>query len=466
MNQKKGFGLGEVVQAREISTSGYSPNETRRIMALLAFCVVLMMTGFGIIVPVFARRLGEFGSGVETLGYMTMSFALAQFVAAPIMGSMADRYGRRPLIIIGLVAFALANVGFLFAPSSEVFILIRLLEGAFTAGIFPAAMGVVSDISPEGDRARWAGILMGSYGAGFIFGPVLGGFLYDTWGYAMVFIASAVMATLALVAAIIILPETHTESIRRREKLLKRRETAFTKTRKKSLFDTLPRPLYIFGMLLLIDFVIIFTFAFVEPEMVFYFYDDLGWTTIQFGLVVGAYGASMVIGQWFLGPLSDRFARKPVIIIGMTLFAVFYIGLVISINYYVMLLIAIISGIGEALMMPALSAYYMDISDERYRSRVLGFKESAASLGGVIGPLTVALISAMVTSQTIFMVAFIVTILTTILAMIVLKEPRREFEQTKDITQDLSRQRSMAAQTAYSGIVINAGTSRTSRFDS
>ena len=141
--------------------------------------------------PIFARRLGEFGSGVEALGLMTMSFALAQFISAPVMGALADRYGRRPLIIIGLVAFAIANIGFLLAASTKFFILVRALEGTLTAGIFPAAMGVVSDIAPEEQRARWAGILMGSYGAGFIFGPVLGGFLYDTWGYAMPFIASS-----------------------------------------------------------------------------------------------------------------------------------------------------------------------------------------------------------------------------------------------------------------------------------
>jgi len=452
--------LGEILPAAEVISGGYSQQSTRRIMAMLAFCVALMMTGFGIIMPVFARRLSEFGSGVEALGYMTMAFALAQFVAAPFMGSLADRYGRRPLIIIGLLAFATANVGFLFAASTNVFILVRLLEGAFTAGIFPAAMGMVSDIAPEEQRARWAGILMGSYGAGFILGPVLGGFLYDRWGFAMPFIASAVMATLAIIAALIVLPETHTPAIRKRDRLLKQREDTHRESGAQSIIDTLPKPLYILLTLLLVDFMIVFTFAFVEPEMVFYFYDQLGWSTVQFGIIVGVYGLSMVIGQWLLGPLSDRFARKPVIVIGLFLNASLYIGLAAITNFYIMLGIAALAGVGEALMMPSLSAYYIDISDKRYRARILGFKESAASLGGVVGPLSIALVSALLTSQIVFIIAFVFMIIAAITALFILKEPRHEHKPSADVDQSLSRNRSLAAQAVYSGIVLNASTVR------
>ena len=113
--------LGQVVVATEVTTSRLNHRQARNVILLLAASVGLMMTGFGIIFPVFARRLGELGSGVEALGLMTMSFALAQFVAAPIMGSLADRYGRRPLVLLGLTAFFAANIGFLFANSITAF---------------------------------------------------------------------------------------------------------------------------------------------------------------------------------------------------------------------------------------------------------------------------------------------------------------------------------------------------------
>ena len=188
--------------------------------------MALMMTGFGIIMPVFARRLGELGSGVEALGLMTMVFALTQLIAAPILGSWTDRFGRRPFILIALIAFTATNIGYLLAQSTPMFILVRALGGAFTAGLFPAAMGVVADIMPEEQRARWIGMIMGGYGAGFVFGPVLGGFLYDGFGFAAPFAISAVLAFLAFIAAAILVPETRPAPIRRREALRQRRETA------------------------------------------------------------------------------------------------------------------------------------------------------------------------------------------------------------------------------------------------
>jgi DHA1 family quinolone resistance protein-like MFS transporter len=452
--------LGEVITGARVITPGLSPVRRRNIIFLLAACIALLMTGFGIILPVFARRLMEFGDGVEALGMITMSFALAQFVAAPFMGSLADRVGRRPLIIVALIAYIAANIGFLFATTTTSFIIIRLLEGALTAGLFPAAMGIVADISPENERGRWSGILMGSYGAGFIFGPVIGGFLYDGWGFAIPFILSAVMACLALIGVIILVPETRTENVRHRDELLRRREIQLSGDKKTSLWESLPRPLTVFSMLLLLDFMIVFSFAFVEPQMIFYFYEQLNWTTIQFGVIVGAYGGSLVISQLLFGQLSDRFARKPVITIGMLLYASFYIALVVLTSYPLMILAAILSGIGEALVMPALSAYYLDITSEQHRSRVLGVKESSAALGGVLGPLLVVGISAMTTPQGVFMFAFVATLVTTLFAAVILKAPQKSSEPHPELAWELSRTRSIAAQATYRGIITSATSAR------
>ena len=107
-----------IVIATQVITSAYTPRQIRNIILLLAGCVALMMTGFGIILPIFGRRLGELGAGVETLGLMTMAFALAQLVTAPFMGSLADRIGRRPVILFALLSFAIINIGFIFPEIS------------------------------------------------------------------------------------------------------------------------------------------------------------------------------------------------------------------------------------------------------------------------------------------------------------------------------------------------------------
>jgi multidrug resistance protein len=452
--------LGEIVTGASVITPGWSAVRKRNVVLLLAGCIALMMTGFGIILPVFARRLMEFGEGVETLGIMTMSFALAQFVMAPVMGSLADRIGRRPPIILALVAYIIANIGFLFAPTSTIFIAIRIFEGALTAGLFPSAMGVVADISPEDERGRWSGILMGSYGAGFIFGPVIGGFLYDGWGFAMPFVLSAFMAFFALLACLIMVPETRGEDIRLRDQLHQRREAQLNGGRKQSLWNSLPRPYIVFATLLLIDFMVMFSFAFIEPQMIFYFYEQLGWSTIQFGVVVGVYGSALVISQLLLGQLSDRLARTPVIIIGMLLYASFYVALVLIKSFPLMLLACVVSGVGEALVMPALSAFYIDITPKQHRSRVLGIKESSAALGGVLGPLLVVGVSAITTPEGVFMFAFWVSLATTVIALVVFSRAHPARQKHAQMAWDLSRNRTIAAQATYRGIVTSASSSR------
>jgi DHA1 family tetracycline resistance protein-like MFS transporter len=443
--------------------SSLDPRRIRTIISLLAASVALMMTGFGIIMPVFARRLGEFGSGVEALGLMTVAFALAQFLAAPIMGSFADRFGRRPLILLGLAAFAASNVGFLLAPSTAVFIGVRALEGALSAGLFPAAMGVVADIVPEDRRARWVGIVMGSYGAGFIFGPTLGGLLYDGWGFSAPFVASAVMATIAFVAAFLLVPETRTSEVRRRERLRRQHMAASVVVPEPSVLDSLPRPLSIFGTLLLIDFVSVFAFAFVEPQMVFYFYEQLDWTTVQFGVVVGTYGLAMVLSQTVLGQLSDRFGRKPIILVGTLLTISFYIGLAIVTQFTATLLVALVAGMGNGLTMPAMSAFYLDITPSQRRSSVMGLKESTTALGGVAGPLMVVAVSALTTPQGVFSIAAGLLAAVLLLAFVVLREPQRAPEEVGDVAVESSRRRALSAQASLRGVVLRAQAARVAR---
>jgi multidrug resistance protein len=432
----------------------------RKIILLLAASVALMMTGFGIIMPVFARRLGEFGAGVEALGLMIMAFSLAQLVASPFMGTLADRFGRRPWILVALAAFALANVGYLIAQSTLMFILVRAVAGALTAGLFPAAMGVVADLVPEKKRAQWIGIVMGGYGAGMIFGPVLGGFLYDGWGFAAPFAISGALGLIALICAGIMVPETRPHAVRRREALRQRRIAAGTPTHGASWWASLPRPLHILGMLLLLDFVSTFAFTFVEPQMVFYLYDELGWSTIRFGLVVGVYGLAMVFGQTVLGQASDRFGRKPIIVVGLLLNTTLYFGIATVTAFPLMLLVCAVAGLGAALISPALSAFYLDITPEQHRSRVVGIKESSLSLGGVAGPLLVVVAAGFTTPKGIFIIAGLIMLFGTLLALAVLRSPRPAAEEMGDVAWEIANKRSLAAQTSLRGIVMRAATER------
>lgn len=404
----------------------YTPERTRNIVLLLAGSTALMMTGFGIIMPVFARRLGEFGDGVAALGWLTMAFALSQLIAAPIMGSLTDKHGRRPFVLIALFAFMLTNLGYLLAQSTPQFIAVRVAGGALTAGLFPAAMGVVADIVPEKDRARWIGVIMGGYGVGFIFGPALGGFLYDGWGFAAPFILSATLSLLALTAAFFVVPETHPPAVRIAKKASSiSGERMGLQATAASYWHTLPRPLSRFTTLLFIDFVGSFAFAFIEPQMVFYFYDDLGWSTARFGVVVGAYGLAMVFGQLFLARSSDKYGRKPVIVVGILTSSLLYIGLRSFTAYAPIVLGAMTAGLGSSLIAPAASAFYLDITDRAHQGRIVGLKEAALALGGVMGPLSVIAASKVMGPYGIFTIAAGLVLMSALTAVLFLHEDRK-----------------------------------------
>ena len=417
--------LGEIIIATRVTTSSMSHRRARNIVFLLAASVGIVMTGFGIIMPVFARRLDEFSSGVQALGLMTMAFALAALLASPPMGALADRIGRRPLVLLALASFVAVNIAFLFAPSTKVFIAIRAVEGVLTAGLMPAAMSVVADIIPENERAQRVGIVMGAMGSGLIFGPVIGGVLYDGWGFAAPFIASAVMASVAFVFALILVPETRTREVRRREALRQRRTVTTSLPQEESRWASIPKPLYVFGTLLILDFVIVFEYTFIEPQMLFYFYNELGWTTVQFGVVIATSGVAIVVGQAVLGRLSDKVGRKPVIVLGALLFTSLPAALAFVTWFPLMMLFAATAGLGLALIMPALSAFYIDITAEQHRSRVQGIKSSAASLGGVLGPLLLAGAVALMAPRGVFISAGVLLVVTAVLALAVLEEPSR-----------------------------------------
>jgi DHA1 family multidrug resistance protein-like MFS transporter len=154
----------------------------------------------------------------------------------------------------------------------------------------------------------------------------------------------------------------------------------------------------------------------------FYAYNDLGWNSSMLGLVMSTYGVAMMLGEFAFGRLSDRLGRKPIIILGLVLFSAQFVGLAFFRNYILIAAAFMIAGLGNALYDPALSASILDISPLEHRARILGIRYTAGSIGNILGPALVVLVTFYLNPSRIFMVAVGIVLLATVAGLSIKKE--------------------------------------------
>ena len=382
--------------------------ERRRFFNLLISCLAFQTTGVSILFTVFARKISTLGSGIEVFGLSATAFSVTALIAAPFMGMIADRFGRRILVLASLLTHSLAPLGYLLASSGGMFIGVRAVAGALTVGLIPATTSMIADVSLPVERGRWIGYVTGGSAIGFVVGPPLGGALYDLWGLAAPFFAAVSLSFVAFLIALILIPETgnletHKLNPGKNEAIETSTTSKFTYLT--ALKNAVPRPYSTFIMLIVISFIAVFAWRFVEPQFHFYIYDVLGWTSARFGLCMSGYAVLYMLAETLLGRLSDRFGRKPVLIVGLMVHAAQYLALISTQSATFIALGIAISGFGEGLFMPALNAYYLDITPDKFRARVLGIKESVFSLAGLTGPALIVLVVQYVPPRGIFLIA-------------------------------------------------------------
>ena len=393
---------------------------TKTALVLLPGCIALLMTGFGIIVPVFPQRLEALGLGAQTLALMEVAFGLGMFLFSTPTGTLADRIGRKPIILLALAGFIVTNLMLATVNIPPVFILIRFVEGMFISGLMPASMAIIGDSIPSEKQGRWIGFITAAQASGLVLGPGIGGFLYQAWGFSSPFLISAGLAFIASLLALILLPETLPAHVRKHARLsrIKKRQV------ERGSNGTLPRVSILLRALmplLIIDCGITFIYPFVLPQYPFYLMKALGYSALQFGIIASVYGLSLAVFPAFLGQLCEASPKKLLIMLGSLLYSTLNVGMLFLHQYVLLLGAAMVTGIGNALLLPALSTIYLGFTTEQHRSQVMGIRGTAISLGTLLGPLAQALASPWITPQTAFVIAIALSLVITLLASVVLK---------------------------------------------
>ncbi|MCL7465360.1 MFS transporter [Phaeovulum sp. NW3] len=184
---------------------------SRHAVTFVLVAVFLDMVGFGLVIPVLPRLIGEVGQmGLAQAaligGWMFAAFSLAQFACAPLMGNLSDRFGRRPLLLLAIGGLGLDYLFHAFAPSIGWLFVGRVIAGICGASHVIAA-AFLADVTPPEGRARAFGLMGAAFGLGFVLGPAIGGMLGEL-GPRVPFYAAAAISGLNLIYGLIVLPET------------------------------------------------------------------------------------------------------------------------------------------------------------------------------------------------------------------------------------------------------------------
>ncbi len=290
-------------------------------LIFLLITILVDTIGFGIMIPVMPELLmeltGEDLSGAAIYsGWLIFLYAGIQFIAAPVLGNLSDRYGRRPILLLSLAAFGVDYVFMGLAPTIVWLFVGRAFSGVFGA-TYSVANAYIADITPPEKRAANFGLLGAAWGLGFISGPILGGLL-GAYGPRVPFFAASALALANVIYGFFVLPEALAPE-NRREFNLKRANPigALVQMRK------YPAIFGFFGVIALYQIAhdanpAVFSFSMMEK---------FAWTEREVGLALGCVGVCGIFVQAFLiRAIIPRIGEANSVYFGMTCFALGFIG--------------------------------------------------------------------------------------------------------------------------------------------
>lgn len=345
---------------------------------LMALTIFIDFTGFGLVIPLlpfWALRLGANPLGV---GLIITTYALAQFLCTPLLGTLSDRYGRKRIILISLcievVAFALTAL----AQTLPMLLIARVIGGIGASNI-GSAQAVVSDVTPPEKRAAGMGAIGAAIGLGFVVGPALGGLL-SPHGELTPFWVAMGLALLNALLVLLLLPET-----RERQD-----GTSAAHEGLGVLFSGWSKVSHNTAILSLVLVNLLYTLAFTGMETVFPLLTqkNFGWHATQNGYVFTYVGLVIVLMQGgLIGRLVKRWGERNLMLGGLVLLGLGLLMLIWSSSLALLLIAVGLLSIGDGAVTPTSSAVLSLLTPAEEQGEILGLSQGLGGLGRVIGPV-------------------------------------------------------------------------------
>jgi MFS transporter, DHA1 family, tetracycline resistance protein len=350
--------------------------QTRGAIAALYLVVLIDLIGFGMIIPVFPFFATRIGVDPAAVIFLLGLYSVGQLIGAPLWGMLSDRIGRRPVLLVTLLANAAATL-LLAVADTELLLGVSRFVSGIAAGNISTAFAYVTDIADAKSRPRYLGLLGSAFGIGFVIGPALGGLIAgagdDPAGFARVAHTAGGLSLLAFVCTALLVRESLPLEHRRRGG-------------GRGSFAALLR-IPAMRTPLLASFVVIAATAVLLATFALWADATLGVGPRQLGAYYAYIGLlSAVVQGGAIGPLTRRLGERRLALAGAATVTLALAILSVATTRGVMLVALTLLGLGSACFLPSASGLVAHAAPPRERGAALGAYQSAASLGRTVGP--------------------------------------------------------------------------------
>lgn len=349
--------------------------EQRKKIIILMINMFIAIGSFGIIIPILPAYLASINQGGTAAGLMIAIFAGAQLIFSPIAGKWTDQFGRRKMIIFGLVGLTLSM--FIFYAVNSIWLLYasRIIGGIGAALLIPAIFAYVADITTFDQRAKGNSLVSAAMSLGIVVGPGIGGFLAD-FGLKFPFLISALVSLSAVVFSIFVLKESETAQVTQSM-------DAKTETMLRKITLSVKKPYFI---PLIITLVMSFGLMAYESVIGLYLDNQFNSTPKDIAVMVTATGIVSVIVQLFVvDRIVQRFGEVNVLNIFISVAAIGFLLSLFASNYLIFFLISLIIFLSTSILRPVLNTLISKMAGNE-QGFAMGMNNAYMSIGNVLGP--------------------------------------------------------------------------------
>ena len=358
-----------------------SAKHGRSSIIFIFITILLDVMGIAIIIPVVPELIQSLtGEPLNVAagygGLLMMTFAAMQFLCAPLMGELSDRFGRRPVLLLALAGLGIDYLFHAFAPTIGLLFLSRVLAGIFGAS-HTVATAYMADISTPENKAKNFGLIGAAFGLGFFLGPFLGGF-FAKWGYQMPFIVAACFSLVNVIWGLFVLPESL--PVEKRRKMDWKRVIPGVSLIHLSRYKAL--------ILFVVAFTLVNLAGQVMPATWSYFtIEAFNWDVQEIGISLGVVGLLVGLVQaGLIGWSVKKYGKRRVIMGGYLLWTVGMLAFAFAdteVLLYAALLPYVLGGVAG----PTIQGIMSNAVPDNEQGNLQGALTSMISLTAIIGPL-------------------------------------------------------------------------------